>query len=481
MRPELRHIEHIERYLEGQLSPAERRAFEQRLASDAHFRAEVHLQRDLVHQLNESAFLADIAAEHAAYVAQQAEPAAHTGRQRWWWGALALLIGLGGGGLWWLIQQPPALQPVAAVPVDDTALPSATPTVAAQAPERWMPAAQVPFLMERLSAQYPKSITLSSIKGRLSIPANALVDAQGNPVRGQYELAYRALEHPADYSAAGLPLLYEGETAYGIQSAALLEVRAYQNGAPLYLAEGKTLALDLELPDREADLTLYHLNSERQWQAEEQPVTFPEKGAYTEKFDSKAYQEALEEYKKAVEQRQQRITRTGSQLNVGTTPLLPKGVEELPEIKKPERRRYFVRHYDNPHLVEGLQLASFGVYNCGSAYQVKNQVAIAARYTDQQRQVIEQGRVLSVVDLDYNAAYSFAPAEFLCNSTANNIFLLWTEDGELYSFVKRAEVELKTGTYSFKMDRLSERIQGLDDLREYLDFVREKVGATPQK
>ena len=102
-------------------------------------------------------------------------------------------------------------------------------------------------------------------------------------------------------------------------------------------------------------------------------------------------------------------------------------------------------------------------------------MAVAARYTDAQRRIIEQGQVLSVVDLDYQAAYSFEPSQFICNGVANNLFLLWTKDGELYSFVKRATVDLKTGAYSFKMEHLSDRIQHPNDLRDYLDFVQKKI------
>lgn len=479
MRKELHHIANIERYLDGALNASERRAFEQQLRTDASLRADVQLQRQLVQRLREEAFLADVSAQHQAFTAREQTATAPLSPSRPNWllsGLLLLLVGSGVGIFYYYWAGAGAVKAAEDTLPTVVEEPMRMPTQASSAPEQLAAAFQPTYQRQRMHAKRTQTISLQGLNAILTIPANALVDADGKVVTGSYDLKYRALDGLAEQAITGLPLLQIGDQAQGLQSVTLFDIRATQDGSPLYLAEGKALSIDLAFSEREEGLALYQLEeSTRNWTTQEQAVAFPPKGAYTEALDSIAYKKALREYEIAVEQRNKGITREGHHLDVGTTALRPEGIEKLPDLEQPDPSKYFVRHYKNPRLVQGLQLPEFGVYNCARAYQVQHQVAVAARYTDQQQQVIDNASVLSVVDLDYGAAYSFEPSQFICNGQANNIFLVWTQDGALYSFVKRATVHLKTGAYSFKMERLSERIEGAQDLRQYLHFVRQKV------
>jgi hypothetical protein len=136
------------------------------------------------------------------------------------------------------------------------------------------------------------------------------------------------------------------------------------------------------------------------------------------------------------------------------------------------KRRKIVQHKHNPKLIKGLQLPSFGVYNCGQKYTVAHQILVEASYTTFQKNAIQNGHTLSVIDLDYNAAYSFEPNRFLCNRVAANVFLLWTTDGKLYSFYKSARQTMgdkSFGTFAFAMDDLTNQIQSTEELQQYLD------------
>src|SRR5687768_7946291 len=64
MRNELNHIETIERYFEGSMDAAERRAFESRLQIDPGLRAEVDLQKKMVERLQLQAFKSEMMASH---------------------------------------------------------------------------------------------------------------------------------------------------------------------------------------------------------------------------------------------------------------------------------------------------------------------------------------------------------------------------------------------------------------------------------
>lgn len=475
MRQELQNIEYIERYLENSLSLADKRKFEQHLKEDAQFRAAVNLQRQLITQVKEQAFLQDIAQQHTTFLTQEQQQS-----KRFWWltpisGVLALAL----VAVWWFSNQqtaPPIEMPITEVVIEKGIAPIVPPEELGQAPEKLMPALQTAYTTKRLSANKSATITFKGTASTLTIPKHALVNAAGEVVTGNYELQYRSLNNPVAMATAGFPLLTTSSAAEGIASVGAFEVRAFQKGAPLFVAMGKELTLDYELQKRTHQTTLYHLQEDSNtWQASKQALVLPKRGAYEQVVDSVAFKEAERVYEaslKAANPEQPQRRRDTLQ---GTITMMPKGLEKLSDATPPQSNQYLVRHYKNPKLVRALRLGSFGVYNCGKAYQVKNQVVIAAQYTDQQKVIIEHARTLSVIDMDYKAAYSFQPDQFICNSQANNVFLLWTQTGSLYAFVKKAQVNLQTGTYSFQMENLSERIQNSKDLKAYLARLQTKI------
>ncbi len=473
MRQELQNIEYIERYLENALSRADKRKFEQHLKEDAQFRAAVNLQRQLVEQIKEQAFLQEITQQHLHFVSQEQQQ-----RKNFWWllpiGSLVVVALL---GAWWYNQQLPATpidnlaeQTVATSPVEPA-------PILGVAPQALAPALQTGYTIVPLSANRTATIKFEGTASTLTIPKHALVNATGEVVKGSYELQYRALNNPADMATAGFPLLSTGSTAEGIESVGAFEVRAFQKGTPLFVAPGQQLLLDYELEKRMSQATLYHLeDSSRTWLASAQALTLPSKGAYEEVVDTVAFGEANRVYQASLRAANpEQPQRRKDTLDAGTIMMMPKRLEKLSDATPPQPNQYLVRHYKNPKLVRALRLRSFGAYNCGKAYKVPNQIAIAAEYTDLQKAVIEHARTLSVIDLDYQAAYSFMPDQFICNSQANNVFLLWTEDGSLYSFVKRASLNLQTGTYSFQMENLSERISNSRELKGYLERLEAKM------
>lgn len=473
MRQELQNIEYIERYLENSLSKADKRKFEQHLKEDAQFRAAVNLQRQLVAQIKEQAFLQDIAQQHTAFLAQEQQQSNH-----FWWllpvSGLVLVLAL--CTAWWFYQSTPAPEP-ATVVEQSIQQPPTPPEQLGQAPEQLMPALQPSYTIAQLSANRKTTLQLKGSASTLTIPKNSLVNEAGEIVTGRYELQYRPLNSLANKAVAGFPLLSAGDYAQDIASAGAFEVRAFQKGSPLFLAEGKTLLLDYELEKRMTDATLYHLDVENKtWQASEQKLDLPKKGAYEEVVDEKAFKEATRVYEASLQAANPAPPkRRNDTMDAGTITMMPKGLEKLSDATPPQPNQYLVRHYKNPKLVRALRLGSFGVYNCGKPYQVKNQVVIAAQYTDLQKVMIQEARTLSVIDMDYKAAYSFQPDQFLCNSRANNLFLLWTQNGALYAFVKKANVNLQSGTYSFQMENLSERIKNAKDLRVYLERLQSKI------
>lgn len=480
MRQELENIEYIERYLENTLNRADKHKFEQYMEQDASFRETVNLQRQITNQVKEEAFLIDVSAYHQQFIQQKAGISIHPLWLLLPFSLIAIcLVG------WWYTQTPTTKKSVPAPITTKTQIPTITEVLATKNETAIVQANafKPAFVSKKVSARKGATIQLKGSNSILSIPKNAVVDKAGNLIRGAYDLQYRELNDRAQMVFSDLPMRYKNKDgAHGFNSAGILEIRAFKDGEELQIAPNKALTLDYEVSRRMTNLELYHLEEEAQiWEPTDETVQLPRPNAYIESFDSIAYKKDVAAYKEKFQKpKKTRAQLDGSTWNASTT-LMPDNMEKIIEEQKPAPNQYVVKHYANPKLVKELQLNSFGVYNCGQIYQVKNQIAVAARYTNLQKTVIENAQTLSIIDMNYNAAYSFKPAQFICNATANNVFLLWSNDGKLYSFVKRSTVKMSTGKYSFQMEDLSERVKNTKDLRRYLKFVAKKTRETVTK
>lgn len=486
MRQELKNIEYIERYLEDNLSILDRRKFEQLMREDDNFKADVDLQRQIVSQLKEEAFLADVSAYHQEFLKQE-----KSGIPKYFWLALFPIVLLSiCFGVWYVYQdstQADQPQPVISEVMESNMVDEIednTPTVEpvkTSVVEARQKAFETKFVTKKVSARNGASIQLKGSSSVLHIPENAVVDTDGNPVSGSFDLQYRELRDQAQMAFSKLPMRYqEGDDSYNFNSAGIFEIRAFKDDEALQIASNKSLTLDYEVTKRMRDLELYQLDEEDQtWFNTDKKVQLPQRGAYTESLDSVAYQRALEEYEEKTKKPEKTTpTRTGEHWDAGKITMMPEKITKIETIEKPDPNKYLVKHFTNPKVVKELRLNSFGVYNCSQRYQVQNQVAIDALYTNDQKSAIENANLLSIIDINYNAAYSFKPDQFICNAKANNVFLLWSKEGKLYSFVKRSTVELETGKYSFEMQDISTSVQNTKDLRQYLKFVKKKTQKT---
>lgn len=479
MRQELQNIEYIERYLENGLNNIEKRKFEQHMKENAGFKEAVNLQRQVVNQLKEDAFLLDVADYHQEFSQQHLK----SKRISPWWIILPILVLISIPLIWYATTFLIPTESIQEATITSTLPVTITKAVADEVPAQ-LKAFEAKFVSKKVSTYKETTISFKNSKSTLYIPKNAVVDQNGTPVKGTYELQYRELRDRADMAFSGLPMDYKNqETAEGINSVGVLEVRAFKDGEELQIAPGKALSLDYEVNKRAKNLDLYHLDhNDKSWESTSEVVDLPKRGAYTEKFDSIAYEAAVvahnEKYKNLG--LGDGVERNKDAISVQTT-LIPEGMKKLEKEERPDPNKYIVKHYKNPRLVQDLRLNSFGIYNCGQRYKVKNQIAVSADYTDLQQAAIDNAHTLSIIDINYNAAYSFKPEQFICNSKANNVFLLWSKDGKLYSFVKRSTVKMNTGDYSFQMEDLSKMIKNTADLKRYLKFVEKKTKQTVTK
>ena len=124
-----------------------------------------------------------------------------------------------------------------------------------------------------------------------------------------------------------------------------------------------------------------------------------------------------------------------------------------------------------PDIVKGLAVNSFGVYNCDQIYRLQNKVNIFAKYVNENGDTINDPHLLSLIDLEYNAAFSFDPNWFTCNHEANNVLLLFTKSGKLYALDKGIFQQLNIKddcAYTFKMKNVTKMLTSTENLQAYL-------------
>ncbi|MEM7654498.1 MAG: hypothetical protein AAF399_00085 [Bacteroidota bacterium] len=123
---------------------------------------------------------------------------------------------------------------------------------------------QVPIQRFTVEASEGTELTLENGTS-IRIPAGVLVDANNQPVQGKVDLSYREFHDAADILMSGIPMQYDsaGQT-FVFQTAGMVEIRANQNGRPVFIAEGKAIDLDLNSYVPEHGYNLYQLDEETQ-------------------------------------------------------------------------------------------------------------------------------------------------------------------------------------------------------------------------
>ncbi|MFZ5551918.1 MAG: carboxypeptidase-like regulatory domain-containing protein [Bacteroidota bacterium] len=124
-----------------------------------------------------------------------------------------------------------------------------------------------------------------------------------------------------------------------------------------------------------------------------------------------------------------------------------------------------------PNLVRGLQCETFGVFNCDQIYRVPDQLMVKASYVNEKGKKIEEGHILSMIDLKFNGAFSFDPSYFTCSKSGRNVLLLFTNDKKLYALTEEEYKKMnisKSGEYTFAMQDITKKVKDPDDLKNFL-------------
>lgn len=79
----------------------------------------------------------------------------------------------------------------------------------------------------------------------LIIPESAFQDQEGNTINGEIDLFYRSMYDPVDFFLSGIPLTYDSsQIGYLMESIAVIELYAEQNGKRIQLRDGKDIQIN---------------------------------------------------------------------------------------------------------------------------------------------------------------------------------------------------------------------------------------------
>lgn len=121
----------------------------------------------------------------------------------------------------------------------------------------------VPASTIRFNAASGLRYTSPATGTTVSIPANSLVDQNGQPVSGEADLFFREYRTIEEFLASGIPMHYsDGRGDYAFNSGGMFEVRVSQAGTALSMAPGKNYDVNFSATEELEDASLYYLDDQ---------------------------------------------------------------------------------------------------------------------------------------------------------------------------------------------------------------------------
>lgn len=101
----------------------------------------------------------------------------------------------------------------------------------------------------------------------ISIPPNAFVDSEGNPIKGKVKLKYREFRTVTDFILSDVTMtLLQQKEAYHFHSAGMFSLEAFQKNEKLELADGASANVLFRLEENTPGINFYRYDSEtRTW------------------------------------------------------------------------------------------------------------------------------------------------------------------------------------------------------------------------
>ncbi|MGK4568837.1 OmpA family protein [Flavobacterium sp. 3HN19-14] len=93
---------------------------------------------------------------------------------------------------------------------------------------------------------------------KITIPADAFTDENGNVIKGKVDLTYVEYRNPVDFILGNIPMDYEKDH---FNSAGMYKILAFKDGNPIFLRDGKTIDIDFPLESELPNLNFYNYDT----------------------------------------------------------------------------------------------------------------------------------------------------------------------------------------------------------------------------
>ena len=267
--------------------------------------------------------------------------------------------------------------------------------------------------------------TVIQINGKgtqLHIPKYAFIDKDGYVILDKVNIQFQEYTNSAEIAFSKIPMVIQknGEE-YGFNSSGMFSIEGTFKGKEIGIAPTKQLSID------------YFLAKKNNWKEVQSIKT---------KSDNLVA----------------KVKRHGNKFGG----VLPEGVNYCSKAG-----------HTYPSIIKGLNIKGFGVYNCDQMYRFLKKVFVHATYQDEKGRKIHSPKVLSLIDLKYNGAFSFDPIAFACDTEGEIVLMLFSKTGELYMMGKEDFKNMNItvdGSYNFVMKNVSNSINSSHDLANYLEL-----------
>jgi hypothetical protein len=338
----------------------------------------------------------------------------------------------------------------------------------------------VPFQSFKVNADRDTILVVNAKGTRIHVPKHAFV-CGGNNINGKpVDLMFREYTNAAEMAFSGINMTYkENNQEQYFNSAGMFEIQGSCNGQALELCKDKSIKVDYAIAHQVKDMAFYSLNkTNNEWlKAQEiQPKKLVKKLARRKRrirhghfIDKRCPLRII--FSKNQPMQVQSIKRNdtvkfhgdakgknldfGNNANDRSGTLLASGAD--------------VGH-TYPDIIEGLNVPSFGVYNCDQIYQLPRVVQVKAKYKDENGKEIVNPYLVSLIDLDFNGAFSFDANNFRCNPNGKNALAMFTTTGDLYLLDVAGFSSLgvkANGDYTFTVTRANDKVKNSTDLANY--------------
>jgi len=457
MRNELENIEKIEKYLRNELNSEDKVEFEEQLKTDSSLRKQVDSQKDAVNGIKRLGVKDSIQKAYKKYKIRKAG-------FRFGLGSV-ILLAIVSSFLWnstpssKLEKSTPKIAEVAEVETEFVVPKEYSATIDSY----------------KINPRITTKLKIGSEGTVLHIPEMAFIDDKGKPITSMVTITFQEFKNSADMAFSQIPMNYtKGNIEYNFNSSGMFSIKGYSEGKEISINPKKPLYIDYALAKQNDNIDFYRLKDDStNWDFIEEidelenkvnsvaivevvPVTRQIGTAV--KLDN-ANDVEIVNWHMGIEQ--DTIQEGGAFVDNGNrsqNTMLAPGMGA---------------GHTYPPIIAGLNISSFGVYNCDQIYRLPNRVNINSTYEDEQGKKIEDVSLISLIDLNYNGAFSFDASSFTCDSRGDNVILLFTKSGELYLLEKGNFEKMKIsnhGAYTFKMKNVSKTIKNTEDLKTYLNL-----------